>query len=369
MNTPRTDEDRRAEAQQLCELACNKVDLLTFVQTAFGTQGRRFGKSVGFNRCPNPDCGESHSNSVKVQVFADNHWHCFACAKGGTVVNFATYLWSKQYPVLAARELLGNNTFLQMAPCARVSDAVIDAAEVARLEALEKVFTIIHKFGFSTDPKGTQYLEERGIPSHIQMEAFRRGLLRFLPSNPHEATRWLRERVGEGLLKQAGLWKEGKRFPSIAYRPLVFLLPSLKGAEFRIIKEAGENDTKAITYGVKDVPWFWGGSLDASADRVAVVEGAIDLLSLVSLGCRCSVLGLPGASSWRRRFKEWFGDVRAKRNAGFILLLDPDKAGVENTEKLLEAMKEEKMPAVAKPVPGGGDINDYLRSVKQAGKP
>lgn len=131
----------------------------------------------------------------------------------------------------------------------------IYTAEIIRkvITPQQSICLLIWRHGLSFDPKGVAYLEGRGIPAHIQMEAWRSGMLRFLPSDPHEATAWLRINVGEERLREAGLWKNGEDMPEIANTPVVFLHESRMSAIFGAIGKPVPGDVDRL-YTI----WPWG---------------------------------------------------------------------------------------------------------------
>lgn len=180
-----------------------------------------------------------------------------------------------------------------------------------------------------------------------------------LPGKPFDAVRFLADRVGEGRLRQAGLWGEKARWPAIAFRPLIFLLPGFASAEFRLVRAPRATEPKAIRYGHLKWPWWWACE-DARVRCVTVVEGPIDLLSRVELGLRRgeAVMALPGAGSWK---PVWFTEI-ARRHGGvaFCIALDADAAGRQACEAIGRSLAEHTLPFEVEAPSEGSDWNNVL---------
>ena len=355
----------RSDQDDVFKRAKETVDLLDFVEKMYNQKGIKQGKSYAFNRCPEPNCGEGPEGGNAFNVHGQLY-KCYCCGNGGDVIKFAKLHWGCT-ALEAAKELVGEGTgnrpAIQLAaPRARVTPE----EETKQQEALTQVLRIIKEKGLQDEPTCLAYLcgngkDDRQLSRETVTEACRRNILRFLPADMKVSVRWLLENVGEPLLKQSGLWKEGKKVPGIVFRPIVFLMPGCTSAEFRLAhKPKDAKEKKGIHYGLKVYPWWWEGK---RRNRVAVVEGAIDMLSLVDLGCECSIEALPGAATWTHKFDNWFAALHRNFGTSFILILDPDKTGLENTEAIRSRMHAENIPCVDRH-PTGGDVNDHLRTQK-----
>ena len=219
----------------------------------------------------------------------------------------------------------------------------------------KKVFELIRSKGLSTEPGVRAYLESRRISASLQNEAFARNMLRMLPSTPAQAMEWLLENVGEDLLKSGGFWKQESKWPPIAFRPLIFLLPNDAGAEFRLARDPKGEEPKALRYGRLNWPWWWKGK----TDKVITVEGAIDMLSLVAMNWESSILAAPGANAWK---DSWLDNIAEKYpGIEFHTGFDNDKAGSEATERVAKYLLEKGRFSVSTTPPKAfKDWNKYL---------
>lgn len=308
-----------------------------------------------------PSCGDGSSNALSLFFSKEGiwRWNCFRCKKGGTIVDFAVEIWNIN-EVDAARNLTqggsGNVVIKQAAPVVK---------NPVSSEALREAISSIGRRGHSSVKEGVDYLHSRGIGDRVIAEAVRRGILRFLPAKPHLANRFLIDAIGTGNMIKAGLLKPDSKWPAIAFRPLVAFFPG-GGAEFRLIREANEDEPKAIRYGEIKWPWWWrGGDV---VETIRVVEGVIDLFSLVEIGLKPgeSIMSLPGTSSWSMN---WFqGMVKRHPTAEIIISFDNDDGGRLSAIKLKEALFENHITNVVIEHPVEADWNVQLlqRDIRQA---
>lgn len=281
------------------------------------------GSGVRFGSCPS--CGTSpHNSSVKVNV-RNNRWNCFACDRGGDVIDAAAFFYGVSH-VEAARKLVENTGISEAVKKWKVKHFK-NERQVTKSDDQEFVTEVINKLldaqkDFKLlDEKSLSYLKDkRGIPENILKVAFDQKLLVVLPFNPAEAKAHLEMYVGRELLEKAGMWSADAKAPAIAYRPIAFVTTNKKSIEFRRIRKPISNsDAKCLNYGGMS-PYFIEGELK---DDYIVVEGAIDLLSILAFGSKRSVIGLPGS----KRYKEsWFSRMAGR---SIMFALDPDKAGLE----------------------------------------
>lgn len=335
-----------------------KLDLVEFVKS---TTDRKLTKSTqGYHSpvCPHANCGEGGPGSSKVSISTGRQvWKCFACAKGGSIVDYAAALWRME-PLDAAKALLGEDHPLVVVGRRSEDD---DAERNARYAAVGEVCQKLLVAGLKYEKSCVSYLTGRGLSQSWVRAAVQRDLLRFLPNGPRAAAQFLRKEVGKDLLVQSGLLKPDKLTPGIAFRPIISFLPGAISAEFRLARDPKDDaEKKAMHYGPKSKPWFWQGR-SGKARRVAVVEGWVDMGSLVCLGCESSIIGLPGVATWVNHYESWFRRLHVDYGASFILALDPDKAGQTQTGELAKRLTADGIPFKVK-APVGGDINDVLRA-------
>lgn len=335
-----------------------KLDLVEFVKS---TTDRKVTKSTkGYHSpvCPHAACGEGGPGSSKVSISSVKQvWRCFACGEAGSIVDYAAALWRME-PLEAAKTLIGEDHPLVVAGQRQEDE---DAEQQARYAAVGEVCQKLLVAGLKYEKSCMAYLTGRGLSQAWVREAVKRDMLRFLPSGPRSATQFLRKEIGNDLLVRAGLLKPDKLTPGIAFRPIVSVLPGAISAEFRLARAPKDDlEKKAMHYGPKSKPWYWQGR-NGKARRFAVVEGWIDLGSLVCLGCESSIIALPGVSTWVNHYEQWFRRLHTEYGASFILALDPDKAGRTQTSAIAERLTTDGIPFKVK-APEGGDINDLLRS-------
>lgn len=333
----------------LIENVKNSVSLKGFLEQ-HGAVFREIGGHWRSDHCP--CCGEGRRETNKLAISPTGlKWRCFSCGKGGDVIDAAAFIWAIPHRD-AIRRLASEQWVSEAMPVIRKKKPVSDAG--ARNSALKEALERLQEATLRRvpDDDAVRYLTvERRIPGKILAQAQGHRLLGFLPSDPFECRLFLEDTVGKDLMVRAGLWKAEKKMPAIAYRPIVFFFPAGDSAEFRLARPAQEGERKALRYGTASRPWYWPG---LSGDgRLVVVEGAIDMLSMVALGFKGDVLAIPGATVWR---PEWFAG--AKR---VVVCLDPDKAGRTATARIKDACHRMNIPVTDR-TPNTGDVNDVLRA-------
>lgn len=324
------------------------VSLQVFLEE-HGAQFRKVGGNWRSDFCP--CCGASRADSNKLGLHSgDQKWRCFSCGRGGDVIDAAAALWCMPHRD-ALKRLAGEQWVSAATPVMRRRSSTDPSANQARQAALNKALERLREGvgKLAPDPEVMAYMTKvRGIPGRVIAKAQALKMLGFLPAAPFQARLFLEDTVGQDLMLESGLWKEGQKIPAIAYRPIVFFLPGMDSAEFRLCRKPNDGERKAIRYGSASRPWYWAGE----DSRLAVVEGAVDLLSLVALGFKGDIIGLPGASVWR---PEWFAGA-----SRVLVCLDPDKAGQNATTRILAACERLGIPAINR-APKNGDVNDNLR--------
>lgn len=76
---------------------------------------------AGFICCP-----FHHEKTPSLKIFPDNHWHCFGCGKGGSVIDFVMELFGLRFPDAVVRL----NADFRLG----LSAAKADPRDVARLQ-------------------------------------------------------------------------------------------------------------------------------------------------------------------------------------------------------------------------------------------
>ncbi|WP_425953182.1 toprim domain-containing protein [Ralstonia pseudosolanacearum] len=324
----------------------NKVSVDWFFEHMLGGSPKPMSGTIRYSVCPNPDCGASSKDSVKVSV-KDEKWKCFACNEHGDVIEAAARYWGKSLAE-AAIELSGADADILKSYERPKPKPAIQRDDSALAEVFSRLVALLPE----PSRDGIEYLASRGISPDITRTACRKGIVLTLPSNPKEAKEFLLANIGLDLMMRAGLWKEGSKAPAAAFRPLVFVSNNKKAAEFRYLRATRPDEVKSLRYGTI-APWGWLGE---SRTRILITEGCIDLLSAVALGTKRSVMGLPGCENWR---PEWFESFRG---ADVLIALDNDDAGRTAFEKLRPVLET----AVGGPIgcyqlpAGAKDINEEL---------
>lgn len=319
----------------LFQQAREKVSLLEFLAKELNAKQVVTGSSVRQSACPNPKCSPS-PDALPVSIRGD-YFRCFACGSRGDVSAAAALLWGVE-AAAAARRLAASPGSAKP-----VVHAPVDTAE--KDEAIKRVLAPMRLNAI--DPIGADWLKSRSISESTIQEAVRRGLLAFLPGTPDKAMRWLESEVDEEALRLAGMWREGSRSPAIIFRPVVF--PSQASAEFRLAREPGEREPKALRFGRTEM-WVWQGEVDG----YAVVSGMLDLLSLAQLGYKGTIYGLAGATAWNTDDFPDPGEGRVQ------IVFEGSTRGHSFAEKLKGAMATRGIEALIKPAHDETGVNGVL---------
>ena len=315
------------------------------------------GRSWNGNHCP--VCGESEDGSTRLSIFMSGsdiyRWKCFACGDrvGGTAIDFVVAVVGCSANQAVNRLLEGT---LSDVPC--IATAARSKHDVDQEhDRLVEVLHIIGERAFGDVPAVKEYLARLKIGGNVVTAAVDQGRLRMLPSSPDDATRWLVSNVGENLLRVSGLLREGRSKPAIAYRPLVFLLPEMTGAEFHVCQEVDESEVKSIAYGQLQWPWVLKGK---HTDHFLIVGGAIDALSAATLGETGGIIGLPGNYVWQ---EGWFSKTRKCYGSSFVLGLDNKESGNRVSDAIAAKLSQLDIPFSRKLLPEGMHWNNVLQQL------
>ncbi len=312
-----------------------QVPLESFFQNQLGDAGSHV--PGRYSICP--ACGLTKAkNKVSVR---NGFFKCFECGKNGDVIEAASLAFGVDKNKAAAQLVGADFLAIEFKVKAPVRERDYTAvSEVAKL--LVQGQTLL-------SAPVEQYLKKRGVGQGALDSAFAAGLVRSLPSdNGGDCFRYLKDLIGKPTLERAGMLSGERQFAPASYRPLLFLAKDCEAMEFRLIRERKLEEAKVIRYGHK-TPFF----VEQNNEQLAVVEGAIDLLSAMELGVTSSLMGLPGANSWEIDwFMPWQGKV-------VTLALDNDDVGQKEAGAL-----GEKLAAIGCVVkyykPKGKDLNDEL---------
>jgi hypothetical protein len=335
-------------ARKVSELA---GDLPTICSNE-GYDLKRQGRTWGCSNCPR--CGDGEGNKLCVFVGGDSRWrfNCHACGVYGDTADFVAM--ARKISLGEALKELSAGTPGTKRSGETSKQAANDPAPPANQEALRQVFLCLKEHALDPGPRG--YLNQRGISDRTIDMAIHSGQLRMLPTDPHQARKWLFDVVGKDRLIAADLMKEDGSWPAIAFRPLIALEPTSWGAEFRTLGPSKQGP-KAIRYGTMQWPWFL--KRKAKPQSVLVAEGFIDNLSVIDgIPEADAAMGIPGVNGWKAR---WFEALKAS-NPGILVLIgtDNDKAGETCGQKLAECVQSIGLQNLIIHPPHGKDWNDAL---------
>lgn len=344
-----------------------ELSLSAFIESELGVTAKKSAGWLRYNACFN--CGESGKDSVKLAINSDDRtWKCHKCGEHGSIIDAGMFLWGCDN-VEAVRKLLGVSDRGPRPIAAPVDRSAEEAAAKRRADLMRLAFSRLQEAAqdFKNEPDCLRYLTvKRKIPMDTVRMAQDRGMVGFMPSNNRRAKAVMVEALGEELLRETGLWKPDKELPGIAYRPLVFFLPGMTSAEFRVIVDVPEGWSKSIAHGPKEYPYWWTGT----DDQCLVAEGLIDVMSAVALGWRGHVMGLPGCNNIR---EDWLTKAAARyKIERYVIGLDNDvddplNPGQTWAKKISAMCSAANLPSFIK-APERGDLNDILRAKSDAAK-
>lgn len=353
------------------ELPVKDIDLVAALQNE-GFELRSTGKSWAGSVCPS--CGPGCATSSRLSVFAGadgrQRWKCLACNARGDFADFLAY--SRKVPLRDALSLARamyevGGVELKTPQKSIVMKEAKKAVEEAKPvnTALQKVWKALLYHGHTSVEEVLPYFNSRGISRQALGKVVAQGMMRFLPTDSYGAYRLLTETVGRLNLQEADMWKEDAKWPAAAFRPVVSFLPGEDSIELRLAKDPTGNEPKAVRYGSARYPWFYRENRSREAQRILVIEGIIDVISVLDLdmvGYNDAIMGIPGVNAWK---PEWFAMARARHpNAEFVIGVDDDQAGNTVAGKMLaEADSIGARSSRITPGCGFSDWNKLLQSL------
>ena len=260
------------------------------------------------HRCPSPSC-VSGADPWKVSC-RDGFWRCWTCGKSGDVVKAAALFWGTDQK--SAAQKLAALTWK-----ASREAAPQDTEEAARRQAALQICLerVIDGTGMSAGVR--QYLHSRGISDEVIDPAVAQDKLRGLPDHAGEAGELLERLCSRRWLEKAGLWRADSKFPTLGFRPALFL-SGRAAVEARDIFSGVASMVhapKVLRFGTAREAF----ALEATQDgqTAIITKSPIDVLSLRQLGFNGKLIAMPGDSSWRTAdandFKQsWFAGLKGK---------------------------------------------------------
>ena len=125
--------------------------------------------------------------------------------------------------------------------------------------------------------------------------------------------------------------------------------------EFRNINNESRYP-KSIRLGHLTKPYVWRGDVT----RVIVVEGLIDMLSLVQMGEKRTIMAIPGVNAWR---PTWFTSAHQAYGSSFTIGLDDDKAGNTVAKSMIQLFTDHGIEYDRLVPAEGKDWNVLLQSM------
>lgn len=315
--------------------------------------------------CPFPDHNEK---SPSFSVSEDKQlYHCFGCKKSGNIFTFLetyngfSFVESLQH--LAQRAHISMPELKQDASYKGSSKVVKDQRQqMTRINRMTAVFYHQKLKSLPPEHKLGAYLKKRNLTPEV-IDEFRLG---YAPEgwgelNDHLASQKVPSKLAQdlGLIRQN---KKGGHFDLFRDRlmfPIFSIDSQVIGFGGRIIDQGQPKYINSVESEVfKKGQSFYGLEKTAkhirSADRVFVVEGYMDLLSLYSKGVQnvVATLGTALTENHVRLLKRWTKNV--------VLLFDGDQAGQDASQRSLSNFfKFDLVPQIFT-LPSGQDPDDYI---------
>jgi DNA primase len=340
---PESDIDRVREAADIVSVISEHV--------ALKQAGRRF---VGL--CPfHGDSKPSFTVDPQRQS-----WYCFGCHEGGNVFTFITRMTNLTFPE-AVRELAGRFGI-------KIAERAGDKGESRHRDVIFRVNEAAARFYENVlwgerGRAGREYLKRRGLSQSLA-ERFRLGLA--LDGWDHLAGHLSREGFEAGPAEKAGLLRSKRpgRYYDLFRNRLMFPIRDGRG---RVVgfggRTLGDDDAKYINspesavFDKKNTLYGLEVTREAvvSGGRAIVVEGYLDLLSLVEAGVEPVVapMGTALTRGHVRRLKAVCKEV--------VLVFDGDAAGVKAALRSMPFFLSEGAPAKVVLLPAGEDPDSFVR--------
>ncbi len=295
-----------------------KVSLEAFLREQ-GFDLTRFPSGLRSRRCVSPACGSDALGSAKMRLSIrgerGDFWKCWSCGASGDVSKAAALLWGIRQDAAAKRLLqeAARRSAYNLMTMARTGAPQTSVAQQRALEAI--IRSLRHEPIMSDEVRA--FLDGHGVRHDVTERAMRSGVIAGLPGEPGRARALLEKLVGRDQLRAAGLWHPDAPYPALAFRPLLGFLGS-SGIEAVALKTDGSSGPAMLRYGEAREPYSLRTDAWRSDDDWFVANGILETLvikSIVSIGT--SVMGIPGATSWRVGNSDlrtdWFGSLSGKR--------------------------------------------------------
>jgi len=314
-----------------------------FFQTFLQGIPKKFTDGHRYGVCPN--CGSADSaHSVRASV-RGTRWRCFRCGESGDVIDAAQRYWGLG-PNDAVNKLAENLSGVSQ-EVARVKPQA--PVKPKNYEAIHQVICRLVDAQDSIDAASLDYLTQvRKIPAYVAHNAVVREKLITLPGTPEAAFKYLRTVVGEPLMRESGLWKEGSKICAASYRPLGLISDDAASIEFKSIGLSREGTAKSLRLG-DPLPWTWKGSKEG----FFLTEGFMDMLTALAMKVDNTIVSVPGGLNWSPElFKQMEGqDV--------VCAFDNDETGNRGYQSALEHLTALNARVTRFELPENMDLNKF----------
>jgi len=308
-------------------------------------------RGVGRCRLPGHD---DHNPSFALRT-RHNGFQCFACQRGGSVIDLAMIMMSMDFTQacgwLTGRYLGGNRSTAPRLP--QIASAPAAAAHDGQVAPDPDIYGWLLDHS-AIRSAGCAYLNSRGI-SAATIDHFRVGQVASREALLSDALK----RFGRERLERAGLVAAGRRGIRLVFPSGYLLFPFFSDGLVVYIqaRRADEGrDYRWICPAKLLPPPYNLDVLDGPAGTITICEGITDVLSAHEL--RMAPIGVLGAA---RDLSATVIDRLARRNVA--IFSDADRAGTALAQRLRRQLASRGITVVTKRLPPGiNDLNDYLQS-------
>jgi DNA primase len=287
-------------------------------------------------------------------------FYCFGCGKGGNVFHFISlaenisYFESVRFLADRARIVLPEGSDKAGAELARKKQQVLRANWLAAKYFNDTLFK-------KKNESAARYLKKRGITERTAMkfgigysEEESYGLYNYLKAND----------INEEVMVQSGIFvraRDGRllnRFRGRLMFPIFDVIDNVIGFGGRVLEGSAPkyiNSPETIVYNKRNNLYALNFAKNAGKDRLIVVEGYMDVISLYQGGINNVVASL-GTSLTERQ-----GRLLKRYSEETVISFDPDTAGQAATLRGLDLLDRIGCNVKVVVIPDGRDPDEYIR--------
>ncbi len=321
------------------------VDLKTYIEQVTGSAFKKNGKGY-MCRCPFQDHEDKTPSFIVTPQ--ENLWNCFGCGRGGDIFEFEQLYFNLDFKGSVKK----HGSFI---PSKKKTRAAVKKKKITSPKGLtvkeQKLLARVisyYQHTFTEDPKGLEYLKNRGIINNQSLTDFGTGyanatLLNILPED---------EEIIKSLKKIGILNTRGKE---VFYNCVVFPLYNDKGA---VVNLYGRNIDEDCKIKHLYLPGKRNGLVNRQAAKrsqtLLLTESIIDSLTLYDQGFK-NVMPIYGTNGligehlffFNRKIKEAY------------LVFDADDAGRKAAQSVSLQLKEKEIISYIIDLPVK-DVNIYF---------